>query len=338
MTKLRAIVLAFVMPTLAHAEGSSPIIQAVVQDHILPRYETFANEATKLADAAQSDCRVSSAPLKASFNATFDAWIGVSHLRFGPSEQDNRAFALAFWPDSRNKTPKSLTRFLVDGDPAGLSAEAYQEVSIAARGLYALEFLLFDDVVSTIGDPQYHCTLVQTVTQDIANNARAISTDWDNTYANLMMHPSESGPYRTDTEALQEAFQALYTGVEFTKDTRLGRPLGSFNKPRPKRAEAWRSGRSLRNVEVSLTSLRDLASVISADHPGLAARLDNAFIYALDIAATQDDPTFANIADVQGWFEVDTLRQSLEAVREILADELALALEVTEGFNALDGD
>ncbi|HBR37591.1 MAG TPA: peptidase M75, partial [Sulfitobacter pontiacus] len=54
----------------------------------------------------------------------FDAWIAVSHLRFGPSETDNRAFALAFWPDSRGATPKTLAGLITDADPVGRDPQA----------------------------------------------------------------------------------------------------------------------------------------------------------------------------------------------------------------------
>jgi len=34
----------------------------------------------------------------AAYHVAFDAWMSVSHLRFGPSEADDRAFAIAFYP------------------------------------------------------------------------------------------------------------------------------------------------------------------------------------------------------------------------------------------------
>ncbi len=48
--------------------------------------------------------------LTEAYHAAFDAWIKTSHLRFGPSEVNDRAFALAFWPDSRGQYPRRWRR------------------------------------------------------------------------------------------------------------------------------------------------------------------------------------------------------------------------------------
>ena len=96
-----------------------------------------------------------------SLSRRFDAWVGVSHLRFGPSEQDDRAFALAFWPDPRGSTPKALAALIRDEDPVVSNPDDFSTVSIAARGFYALEFLLFDPQFATAENTDYLCALIQ---------------------------------------------------------------------------------------------------------------------------------------------------------------------------------
>ncbi|MEQ9692983.1 imelysin family protein [Shimia sp. SDUM112013] len=338
MVHIRALFLALFLPALSMADEASPTVSSALKDHILPGYGRLAEQAQALAGTADANCDANSTALRLAYHQTFDAWVAVSHLRFGPSEQHNRAFALAFWPDTRGKTPKALNGLIASEDPAARDAETFKQVSIAARGLYALEYLLYDPTLSVADTADYRCALIQTMTRDIAALAGEMRDDWQKGYAAKLATPSREGPYQSDAEGVQELFKALYTGLIFTRDMRLGRPLGSFDKPRPKRAEAWRSERSLRHVEISLLALRDLAGILATDHPGIAGHLDAAFGYALETANGIESPTFANITEVQGWFELDTLRQSLEAVSEILIEELAPALAVTEGFNALDGD
>ena len=91
-----------VLPVLTQAETSDRIIRSVLSEHILPGVTNLAQKTALFAAAAQSDCIPSSEALRTSYGDAFDAWVSVSHLRFGPTEVDNRAFALAFWPDSRD--------------------------------------------------------------------------------------------------------------------------------------------------------------------------------------------------------------------------------------------
>ncbi|MEJ6404813.1 imelysin family protein [Yoonia sp. 2307UL14-13] len=306
--------------------------QDIVDGHILPRFAALAETGAALSDAATADCAATSAPLRDAYNTAFDAWIAVSHLRFGPAEVDDRAFAMAFWPDSRGSTPKALGALIRAADPIAESAEAYADVSVAARGFYAMEFLLYDEPISTAGDDAYRCQLTQTVADDIAQVTAAIYADWEADYTANLTGPSDL--YRTETEALQEMFKALSTGLQFTSESRLGRPLGTFDAPKPRRAEAWRSGRSARNVELSLVSLRDLAERLSEGDATLLA----AFDVALTRLETLDDPIFAGVAEPQNRFKVEVIQQAVNDIRDIAAQDLGPKLGVAAGFNSLDGD
>ena len=52
-------------------------------------------------------------------------------------------------------------------------------------------------------------------------------------------------------------FTDLLTLFQLVGDLKLASPLGlSLDEPKPKLAESWRSGRSLRNVELNLESAR----------------------------------------------------------------------------------
>tara|TARA_Y100000815_G_scaffold172477_1_gene157019 strand:+ start:917 stop:1930 length:1014 start_codon:yes stop_codon:yes gene_type:complete len=333
------ILLAFVItPLTGWAQDRSATIQDVVESHILPGFTRLASASTALSQAAQADCAASSEGLRGAFNEAFDAWIGVSHLRFGPTETGNRAFALAFWPDPRSAAPKALSAMIESEDPVVESADAFQTVSIAARGFYALEFLLYDPQISALGSGAYRCALIRAVAADIDNTAQAILTDWQDHYAALLISPENSDVYRSEEEVLQELFKALTTGLQFTADTRLGRPLGTFDQPRPARAEARRAGRSLRHVQLSLIALRDLAQRLASISPEASATLDAAFGQSLDLTERLDDPVFAGVADPQGRLRVEALQQSIGRIREIAATDLGPALGVAAGFNALDGD
>lgn len=132
---------ALFVASTAHAQvpSSGPIVQG----HVLPGYRALSTTAADLEQAAAADCSPESPELRAAYGAAFDAWVGVSHLRFGPSEVDDRAFALAFWPDPRGSTPKALGR----ADPCqgsdhrngpGVQIRVYRGARILCVGIPAL--------------------------------------------------------------------------------------------------------------------------------------------------------------------------------------------------------
>ena len=129
-------------------------------DHALPRVEAFAEATASLDAAARADCAPEA--LRPAYGGAFDAWMGVSHLRLGPLEDEGRAQAVAFWPDERDATGRALGALLAAEDPAAEDPAAFAEVSVAARGLLALERLLFE---TDYEDGSYGCALVRAVSK-----------------------------------------------------------------------------------------------------------------------------------------------------------------------------
>ena len=130
----------------------------------------------------------------------------------------------------------------------------------------------------------------------------------------------------------------MTTGLEFTVNARLGRPLGTFERPRPTRAEARRSGRALRHVLISLQSNAALAAILSAEHPEQAAEIAAAFDRAEEVALRLDDPALESVADPSGRLRVETLQQRVTNARATARLSIGPTLGIAEGFNALDGD
>ncbi|SNY89999.1 hypothetical protein SAMN04515647_0140 [Cohaesibacter sp. ES.047] len=314
------------------AQELKPDLKKIVEAHILPGYQRLADRSETLQKVASRTCGSDMKALKAAYNEAFDAWISVSHLRFGPAEQDDRAYALAFWPDSKGFTPKTLSSLLSGDDPVIHDLEKFQTVSIAGRGFYALEFLLYDKRFTE--DPGAHyCDLVTVITEDIAANTQAILADWKGGYADTMVL-ADNETYRSKTEAARQLYTALTSGLEFTTRSRLGRPMGTFDRPRPRRAEARRSGRSLHHVVLSLEANRELAALLS--HGNTA--IDHRFERAIKLARDLDDPAFEGVSTVQGRIRVEALQTAIGQISLQLAEDLAPRLGITAGFNSADGD
>ncbi len=317
---------------LAAAPAAADLAR-VVDDHILPGYAAFADTTAALRDTSATGCEREG--LKADWNAAFDAWMGVSHLHFGPVEERGRSIAIAFWPDEKAMTPKSLSRLIAEADPIVNDPEGFKDVSVAARGLYALEFLLYDAQFDATAP--YTCSLIRAISTDLADTAGAVSDAWVDGYGETLRNAGAPGNavYLTEREGLQMLYTSLVAGLEFTAAERLGRPLGTFETPRPNRAEARRSGRSLRNVALSVAALQDLADAL-VDAP--VPTTDAAFARARKTAAELDDPTFETVTDPGDRIRVEILQQAVKAAEVAVLSEVGPALGVSQGFNASDGD
>lgn len=334
---ITAALLSLPLPLLADIPPP-PEAEQALRGHILPGFSAFAGSAARLSEEAQADCAPESDRLRNAWNAAFDDWLAVSHLRFGPTETDNRGFALAYWPDSRGTMPKALQKLFDTQDPIITSPGGMDSLSVAARGFYALEYLIYDPKFRT--DPAYGCALTRALAADVARMAGAISHDWADAYGTLLLTPGSAySPYASAEKVRQELYKALYLGVQFTADMRLGRPLGSFDKPRADRAEMRQAGRSQRNVVQSVKALKSLALILSQGDAALVADVGAAFDTAITQAeALADDPVFDGVSDPGQRFKIEVLKQTLDLIKEQQLANIGDKLGVAAGFNALDGD
>lgn len=323
------------MPAWVMAGERSEVIRQAVEQGVLPGFTRLAEQSAWMAFAARQSC--DHPDFRIGYFRTFETWSELSHLRFGPSEEDNRAFALTFWPDPRGKTPKALRKLLVADDSDMMTPERFREISIAARGFHALDILLFDANLQDIGTPERRCALVQAIANDIAYTTQELQAGWTG-FAPDMITPDAAKVFRNDEEVLRALFNAVTTGLQFSADLRLGRPLGTFDNPRPRRAEAWRSGQSLALLRAAVRGSGTLAVLLAMEDEALALKLADALEAFQTRATALEDPAFAGVATPQGRIRVEALLGDLNRLRRIVREELGPHLGVSAGFNALDGD
>ncbi|MBE3640516.1 imelysin family protein [Mangrovicoccus algicola] len=318
------------------AAAPTDVLQRAVTEHVQPGFDALARDAEALEQAAGATCDPADPELRAAFGTAWDDWIRISHLRFGPAEVDNRAFSLGLWPDARGFIPRTLQGLIDAEDPVIDDPAGFAEVSIAAHGFTALEFLLYDPQFAGAGD--YGCRLLRRVAADIAATSAAIAADWRGPYAAAFLHPAPDAPYRSETEALGALYTAAMTGLQFTIEARLGRPMGEFDNPRPTRAEARRSGRSLRHVALSLEGTGRLALILAEEDPREAAALQAAYDRAVLTLGRLEDPALGEVADPMGRFRVEAAQQRIGDLREAVRAHVGGPLGLAEGFNSQDGD
>lgn len=319
-------------PLAALALLADPVLAdypQAVKDRLLPGYAVFDAAAAALAAKAAQTC--DPAALAEPFNAAWDAWLEVGWLRIGPAEDEGRALAISFWPDPKGLGAKAQ-KALLAGDRALLAPEAFAEQSVAARGFFGLERLLYPATPPA----QDSCPLIRATAADLARMAAEIDAAWMGGYADVLLTAGEPGntTFLSRPEVRQALFTQIATALETLKDQRVGRPMGTFDKPRPDLAEAKTSGRSARNVLLTLVALRHMTEVLTPDAPQTLAAFDRSIL----LARSLKDPTFDGAASPGGWLKLQILQQSIDFIRQKALDELARELDVDLGFNAADGD
>ncbi|MEM1420486.1 MAG: imelysin family protein [Pseudomonadota bacterium] len=334
-----------VTPAAVAAEvDRKAIAEAAVSSHILPAYETFSGAATNLVGPAQA-CNAEE--LRVSYHTAFDAWMGVQHIAMGPVEGDMQRFAIAFWPDTKGFVKKGVDRLIKAKDPVVDDAVAFAKVSVAARGLTALERLLYD-VEGEVGfdreDGAYRCRLAQAIARDLATTAQSVIDGWrgETGHAKTLLTAGAPGNaiYLKPQDAVRDLFKSLDGGVQAAMELRLGRPLGTFEKPRPKRAETWRSNRTMRNVRISIVSLQDFYETVFAQslEPDAREKVSSDFARAIELAERAPDAIDKAVTDPAQRFKVESLHTQLRELQKSLRLVLAPSIGVTIGFNSLDGD
>lgn len=327
-----ALVSAVAAAVLLAAPAARADTAEAVAKVIVPGYDRFAAAAGALDAAARADCAPQA--LRAPWATAFDAWAPVSTLHIGPVEDEGRFLAIAFWPDPKGLGARAQAALVATRDPVVHDSAAFAQVSVAARGLHALERQLWGDG----GTGDYGCALTRALAADLARTAGEVAAGWHDGFAQDLTQAGSPGHdrFRDAGEARQALFTQLVSGLEFVADQRLGRPLGSFDRPRPERAETRLSARASRTVALTLDGLSALAAALAPATP----RTDAAFARARDLARTLEaaDPDLSGVATPAGRLKVEIVQQAVRATRDAVLAEIGPALGVDLGFNASDGD
>ena len=343
----------------SHAQEIAPadyarVNAALVETHALPRYERLATATDAFAGAAEAFCTGESDAdhhrLRAAFHNTMDAWMGVQHLRFGPVDSRMRGFRFYFWPQARNKVGEAVAELVADGeDDAGLAARIGR-TNVAVQGLLAAEVLVYDG--RYLGADAKGCGLLTAVAANMRTMATGILAEWrdgDDAFARLMTTPGPNNPHFEDHAAGTLAFfQGLHDSLQLIYDINLKPVIGdSAQSVRPVLAESRLSGRSQRNIVVTLEALQavylgegsaGLGELTAVADPKLDRLMRKAFRLTLATARSIEGRVEQAATDPARRPLVQKLAKQMQALKQIVRDRLAPALGLAVGFNALDAD
>lgn len=346
-----------------HAAPLWPELNRVVVDqHIVPRYKQLAQATAALEERSTVFCASADtaglSQVRDGYQSAMDAWASVQHIRFGPVTVQKRYERFEYWPDKHNTGERQLSKALADQDMAQLSVDKFVTASIALQGLGTLERLLYDDVqleqFAGGGDqPSYRCRLIEAVAHNLAVMSREVADEWTNPgspYRGIVLGAEQGNAYfASSREVSAGLLNDLYTSLQVVVDQKLLPVMGHGPEEiSPKRAESWRSGRSLRNIRLNLEADQELYTIEFS--PMLVADGGNAARVQEDEAIRRDFKTaLAGIRAierpldevVQDAAQRPALEQLLATISDLkrhVSGPVPVALDLPRAFNGLDGD
>ncbi|ANY17187.1 imelysin family protein [Bordetella pseudohinzii] len=286
------------------------------------------------------------------FGRLAQAWAGVAFLRFGPLVDGNRFERLSFWPDTRGVMPRQVQGALAAADPALLAEGALKGRSVAVQGLPALEYLLYGEpgllrhAARDAAGSAYACAYAVAVAGNIQGLAGELRQAWggQGVFGRQFTAPGpDNALYRSAQEVAAEAMKALSTGLQFAREVSLLPALGAdAQAARPKRAAFWRSGQSTAVLAASLRGLLAFYQaggyVFAPGSQGLADTFKHELGQAEGLVAAAPDDAEAAFTQGEARAALTLAAMILKNAKDVIDQDIAPALGVTIGFNALDGD
>ena len=191
-------------------------------------------------------------------------------------------------------------------------------------------------------DFAYACGYARAVSANVSGISRELAQAWsaEGDFGRQFAAPRPANDlYRNAQEVAAEAVKALSTGLQFARDVKILPVLGDAPEAaRPKRAAYWRSNLSSRTLASSLDAMLAFHRAGAYPLPQGGSWIDEA------IVARRADPARRGGAYQDVASDGETRRRwtlaglTLKNAKAVVDQDLAPALGVTIGFNALDGD
>ena len=334
-----------VVPQPVHAQTpADDLLRRVVDEVIVPGYGNLVTVAEAQQTQWQAFCPAPSpaglTSLRDAYRRTADAWSSIELVHYGPIAEDFRGERLSFWPERKNAVEKALKAALAKADDASLAPDAFRKGSAGVQGLPALERLLFSEGANEAdftGGPEaeFRCRLGSAIATNILAIAREVQAGWaggDNAIAQRLTAPEVASGLKA---ALATDLLGAYV---LLKDKKLDPAMGKDSADtRPRMAEGWRSGRSLRAIQLNLQATGAILKILADGMP----QKDSTALRNNDTAlrvAKRLSGDLGTLAAGPQRRDLILLRDAADAAGKRAFEEVPLVLGVTVGFNSLDGD
>lgn len=335
-------------------EQTTALITALTDKVVLTAYTRLAEESSKLPLVLEEYCTSPNADVRAQvetrFHSLMDAWQRAQIIQFGPIYEGKGPARFQFWPDKRGTGQRQLRQVLSNEDETVLASGALAEKSVALGDLQALEYVLFNNPELAAQPASFACRYALAIAHNQEAQSAEIVQMWteEDGYRDQVVNAATgTDAFFDETEAAGRFLNSLAAAIDVVRLQKLDRPMGlTITGARPKRTENWRSGRSLRNIQLNLESVQqflavedgfgDLLTSIGKDRTATATQ-DLVGDILSDIAAF-DRPLSELVEDPEARGDLESLLTKLRSLQSLVREQLAQDLGLVPGFNATDGD
>jgi len=287
--------------------------------------------------------------LRAAYNATADSWANAQFIKTGPITLFLRYDRFAYWPEARNATSRALDQLMASANPKDLQPDSLAHDSVAGQGLTALERLLYDGdnpaaLLQAPGkDGAWRTQVGLGIARNLAVISRDVLKDWtapDGVRAAIVANKGWKNLFADAPEAARLLLTDLVVGFKLMHDVKLLPVLGAnAAAAKPKSAEAWRSGRSQRDLKLNLVATQAMTKALAdVTTPAHRAKIDGLLANAAKTIDAMPADLGEAAADPKRRGRVDVARAAIKAAQTGIATTLPGDVGVTLGFNSLDGD
>ncbi len=310
-------------------------LPAVVDEIIVPRYEAFQTEAAELETAIAALCaQPGAAPLEAArqqWTATREAWRQTVAFGVGPAMTLRTPSAVDF------ATSEAKVQEVLDGAEP-LTAAAVADLGANARGLGAIEQLLFADGSETLTTPDgaRRCGYAAETAVLVGQAADDVAAAW-----------ADGAPDRADfladeAMARDELYNQLIATLQSVADKRLKVAVGYDDvEPNPEAADTGAARRGLDDMVAELDGALAsydavLATDLEAASEDAAGRTRGGLVEGRDTLVALPRPLASAVES-----ELPAAQEALVALQDskrALATEVASLLGLTLTFSESDGD
>jgi len=332
-------------------ENWTEVNLAVTDNQVIPAYADFAAASASLSDAGNAFCAApdesSLSHFREQFHASMDAWQGIQHIQFGPITYFNWNYRVHYWPDEKGTGGRQLDALIAGKNSEVLVLENFARESVGVQGFPALERLLFaDDSLQALQSDQYRCQVTQTIAANISDIASGVHSRWVEEFRTTVANADDRGFFENAEDATIDFLKAQVESVRRVQQQKVEEIIGeSAGQERVRRAESWRSGRSLRNLRVNVAALATLfnGNGTQATHLGSVLLPEDEVLVAEKFAILQStlkalpDSFEEALAAEAGYASLQLVAAQLDTVFETLEASLKNT-DLYLGFNSLDGD
>jgi predicted lipoprotein len=312
---------------------------------IVPAQDGLRADADALASELDRHCAGDPGTLHAAWVSLRGRWSFTAAFAFGPVVTQMQVGPLDFWPVRPDTIEEKIT-----AAPATIDAAYIDSLGTSAKGMPALEYLLFPEPPAA-NTPR--CAYARALAQDIARRTAAVADAWHMGHADALATAGHGSTiYPSEQAGLDAVVNATIENLYRMVKDKLDRPLGNLtgSAPDPTLVESYYASGAVADLGKNLDGFAAIylgADLVAAGDPGLgelvAARdpgLDERILAQLGVAraALAAIPSPLGEALTADRSQVQGARDEIDALRRFIKLDVASLLGVTLMLSDNDGD